>query len=115
MDLFGVKQSTGVDIYKMLGFGLEDDFVIRAHFKYCRHPIMWGFFCMFFITPVMTINHLFFAVSATTYILIAVMLFEEADLRELFGQKYEDYEKQTPAFCPFSAMFGSGKKTVKAQ
>ena len=114
MDLFGVKQSTGVDIYKMLGLGLDGDFVIRAHFHYCRHPIMWGFFCMFFITPVMTINHLFFAIGATTYILIAVTLFEEPDLRDMFGEKYAEYEKVTPGFCPFTAMFRSGSKNVKA-
>ena len=115
MDLFGVKQSTGIDIYKMLGFGLDGEFVIRAHFHYCRHPIMWGFFCMFFTTPLMTINHIFFAISATTYILIAVKLFEEADLRAIFGEKYAAYEKSTPGFCPFMSIFGSESKSAKVQ
>ena len=85
MDLIGIKQSTGIDIYGMLGLGLGDKFVVRAHYHLCRHPMMTGFFCAIFITPKMTINHLFFSICLTTYILVAVKFHEEPDLRKMLG------------------------------
>ena len=116
-DLFGITQGTGFDIYKKLGIGTNGNFVSRLHFHYCRHPIMWGFFCIFFITPMMTVNHLFFAVSLSIYIVISVKLFEEPDLRSWFPKEYPVYEKTTPAFCPigkFIEAFGADSK-VKAK
>ena len=114
-DLFGVKQGTGIDIYEMLGFGLTGTFSTRLHLNYCRHPIMWGFFCIFFVTPVMTLNHIFFAVNYTTYILIAVKMFEEPDLRAMFPEGYAAYEKTTPSYCPFGNFFTSSGKESKVK
>ena len=69
----------------MIGLGLKDEFVLRAHYHLCRHPMMTGFFFVIFITPMMTINHLFFAVCVTIYILVAVKFYEEPDLRKMLG------------------------------
>ena len=45
-------------------------------------------------------GHLLFSAVATTYILVAVKFFEELDLVEMFGEKYEKYMAQTPSYCP---------------
>ena len=82
-----------------LGIG-KNAMVTRGVYKLVRHPIMTGFFIMFFCVPVMTVNHMFFSVACTAYILLAVYLLEERDLlKNLEG--YKEYKRITPAFCPF--------------
>ena len=104
----------------------SDDFVTLFHYKLVRHPIMTGFFIMFWSTPVMTqgieftfrvlrtvptgipVNstkgHLLFASVASTYIILAIKLLEEPGLRRKIGPQYEKYMETTPAFCPFLTM-----------
>ena len=40
------------------------------------------------------------SVVLTLYVLVAVPLFEEPDLLELFGEKYRHYMKTTPMLFP---------------
>lgn len=68
-------------------------------YKYVRHPLMVGFFIAFWVTPVMTVGHLFFAVMTTGYILMGVW-FEERDLIAHFGEKYLGYRRKVRAFVP---------------
>ena len=94
---------------------------------------MTGFFVMFWSTPTMTqggmfenvahiLNilwevwisntdkgHLLFSTVASIYIYIAVRFFEEPDLVQMIGEKYENYMEVTPSFCPFYPV--SKKKT----
>jgi len=103
--LFGITQGTGFNMMEKLGCGLkEKELCIRLHYKIVRHPIMTGFFTMFFAVPHMTLNHLFFSVSCSVYILLAVKLFEEPDLKKVHEQEYEDYCKKIPAYVPFMPM-----------
>lgn len=50
-ELFGVKQSLGIDLYSLVGLQPGDGMVERAHYAVCRHPIMLGFFIMFVSVP----------------------------------------------------------------
>ena len=45
-------------------------------------------------------GHLLFSAVATAYILVAVKFFEEPDLVEMFGDKYEKYMAKTASYCP---------------
>ena len=65
---------------------------------------MTGFLTLFFTVPHMTANHLFFSVSCSVYILIAVKFFEEPDLKKEYKEEYENYCKKIPAFVPFFPM-----------
>ena len=98
-ELFGIKDSTGVDIMAKIGLGV-DGFVSRAHYSLCRHPIMLGFFMMFTFIPKMTYNHLFFSISCIIYILIAVHFLEEPDYKKMFPRNYPHYSESVPAYCP---------------
>ena len=98
-DLFGVKQGTGYDVYKWFGCEISETFSKRLHLQYVRHPIYTGFFLVFFVTPLMTLNHLVFAVTGGAYIVAAVAYLEEPDLRAAHPE-YAEYAKNTPAFCP---------------
>lgn len=109
-ELFGLKQGLGVDIYGKLGFGVGDGLVERLHYKLVRHPIMLGFFVMFFVVPTMTATHLFFSTACTAYILLAVAFLEEPDLVSALGNSYKDYQKRVPMYCPFT-----GGKTASAK
>ena len=48
----------------------------------------------------MTAAHLFFAIMTTAYMLIAIQ-FEEKDLVDHFGAKYQDYKRSAPMLIPF--------------
>jgi len=111
LELFGLKDGFGVDIMRYLGVGLEDGKLVeRAHYRLCRHPIVTGFFVMFFSVPTMTLTHLFFSGACTAYILLAVSLLEEPDLVASFGDEYRDYRHRVPMYCPFTGRGGSMKK-----
>lgn len=97
-ELFGVVQTTGFDAMDKLGLKASG-FTRRLHYGLCRHPIMTGFFGLFFLVPTMTVNHLFFSVTCAAYILLAVFLLEEPDLLTLCTD-YKQYQVEVPAFCP---------------
>ena len=69
-------------------------------YKYIRHPLMVGWILGFWSTPVMTVGHLFFAVTTTIYILTTVPL-EEKDLLHFLGEDYENNRRRTPRYIPF--------------
>jgi protein-S-isoprenylcysteine O-methyltransferase Ste14 len=64
-----------------------------------RHPLMTGLLLAFWATPQMGASHLFFALAMTGYIAVGI-LFEERDLRRLFGLSYDDYAARVPALVP---------------
>jgi protein-S-isoprenylcysteine O-methyltransferase Ste14 len=59
-----------------------------------------GWFFAFWMTPTMTLSHLFFAIATTAYILIAIQ-FEERDLVREHGRLYDDYRRSVPMLWPF--------------
>jgi protein-S-isoprenylcysteine O-methyltransferase Ste14 len=95
-ELFGVKQ-----VYDNLRRRppTPHRFVTPLLYRLVRHPIMVGFLMAFWITPVMTVGRLLFAIGMTTYIMVGVR-YEERDLVQTFGDEYERYRGQVPAFIP---------------
>ena len=48
----------------------------------------------------MTVGHLVFSITTTTYILVAIQL-EERDLMAVHGDDYRTYRMQVPMLIPF--------------
>jgi protein-S-isoprenylcysteine O-methyltransferase Ste14 len=96
-DLFGLRQTwlavKGAP-YKHL------DFRTTGFYSYVRHPILVGFLIAFWATPTMTAGHLLFAVMTTGYIIVAVKMFEEPDLKQMHPGRYQAYMEQVPALIP---------------
>ena len=95
-DLFGLRQ---VWLYFRGKPYTQLPFQVNGMYKYIRHPIMTGAFIGIWVTPVMTVGHLVFALGMSTYILIGVY-HEEKDLVRAFGDKYRAYIRSTGKFVP---------------
>jgi methanethiol S-methyltransferase len=102
-DLFGLRQV-------WLHFRGQDYTALPFHtpmlYGHVRHPLYVGWFLAFWMTPTMSLGHLFFAGVLTAYMVIASKV-EERDLVDHFGRIYEDYQRTVPAFVPG---IGRGKK-----
>lgn len=68
-------------------------------YKLVRHPIYVGFLIFAWVTPVMTVGHLLFAVGSLVYILIGMRL-EERDLVNEFGDTYRQYQQRVRGLVP---------------
>lgn len=66
-----------------------------------RHPIYLGSLLIFWTSPTMTHDHLFFAEVMTAYVLVGIY-FEERDLVKRFGEAYLTYQKEVPMLIPFT-------------
>ena len=95
-DFLGVKQA--YRHLRRLGYR-SPEFTQRWLYVWCRHPMMLGLVIAFWVTPRMTVGHLFFAAAATAYIAIGIR-FEERDLRAEFGAEYREYASRVPALMP---------------
>jgi protein-S-isoprenylcysteine O-methyltransferase Ste14 len=88
-------------------FGLSIDAQRKEHgislrwmYAWCRHPMMLGLLVTFWVTPHMSVGHLFFAGASSAYIAVGIR-FEERGLRARFGEAYEQYARQVPALIPW--------------
>lgn len=95
-DLFGVRQvwlHATDRPYTALAF--------RTPWPYniVRHPLYIGWAIAFWATPTMTLGHLLFALLLTAY-MVAASRIEERDLVDHFGEVYESYRQNVPAFVP---------------
>jgi protein-S-isoprenylcysteine O-methyltransferase Ste14 len=62
---------------------------------------MLGFLVFFWVTPYMTVGHLFFAGIFTVYVLIGIR-FEERDLVNYHPDEYRKYQAEVPGLIPFT-------------
>ncbi len=76
-------------------------FKLRGFYKHVRHPLMLGFLVFFWVTPYMTVSHLFFAAMFTIYVLIGIR-YEERDLMKYHPEEYGKYKEEVPALIPFT-------------
>ena len=74
-------------------------FVTPWLYKIVRHPLYLGWLLIFWGAPTMTAGHALFSAGMSAYILIALR-YEERDLVQHIGEKYERYRQQVPALVP---------------
>jgi methanethiol S-methyltransferase len=64
-----------------------------------RHPLMLDFLIAFWAAPRMGVGHLIYSLAMTIYIFIGIA-FEERDLRNKFGEAFEEYRRQVSMIIP---------------
>jgi methanethiol S-methyltransferase len=79
-------------------------------YRYVRHPLYVGWFCVFWATPTMTAAHLVLALGTSAYMLIAIQL-EERDLIAEHPE-YADYRRRVPMLLPFTLRNRRGTKVA---
>jgi protein-S-isoprenylcysteine O-methyltransferase Ste14 len=94
-DLFGLRQ-VWLNLQGRPQSALK--FATPLLYRVVRHPLYVGWIIVFWSTPIMTVTHLFFALTTTAYILIAIQ-FEERDLIATHPE-YIDYRRQVPMIVP---------------
>jgi protein-S-isoprenylcysteine O-methyltransferase Ste14 len=100
-DLFGLRQVW----LQLLGREYTPRrFVTPGPYRFVRHPLYVGWLFAFWMTPLMTVSHLVFAVVTTLYIVAAIQ-FEERDLVREHGLVYQTYRRNVPMLVP--SLFGT--------
>lgn len=95
-ELLGLRQGWST----LRGRALNDPaFVTPYLYKIVRHPQYLGWLLIFWGTPTMTAGHLVFTLGMSAYILVA-MRFEERDLVNHIGERYQRYRQEVPALVP---------------
>jgi protein-S-isoprenylcysteine O-methyltransferase Ste14 len=112
-DLFGTRQ---VWLHLRGREYANDAFRTPMAYRFVRHPLYVGWMIAFWATPTMTFAHLTFAVLMTAYILIAIP-FEERNLVEHFGDRYERYRRDVGGLIPRfgSSSNGSSRRPVDSR
>lgn len=79
---------------------VQEPFNVTWIYRQVRHPLYLGMLLLFWFTPTMTHDHLFFAEVMSAYILLGIQ-FEERDLAAKYGNAYLTYQKNVPMLIPF--------------
>ena len=81
------------------GPALDDEGLRRAAgpFAWSRHPLNFTLLPLLWLWPRMTTNLLAFNLVVTGYVVLG-SLYEEARLREAYGEEYADYQRSGVAF-----------------
>ncbi len=74
-------------------------FVTPGPYRLVRHPLYVGWLLAFWSTPTMSVAHFVFAAGMTAYILIAIV-YEERDLVQYHGTRYEEYRQRVGMLIP---------------
>jgi len=90
-DLFGLRQS--LELYSE-----NKNLVTRGFYSCIRHPIMTGWFMMFWFSPVMSVARFQFACLMSFYIIWAVPIEEKRLLKTI--PEYAAYQQKTGAYFP---------------
>jgi methanethiol S-methyltransferase len=95
----GLFRQSGIEEWwkKLNGQKIENSLLKDGPYRICRHPIYASFFAMIWLTPNMSYDRFFVALSWSGYILIGARL-KESRLRR--NSLYREYAREVPSF-PF--------------
>ncbi len=68
-------------------------------YRWVRHPMMFGFLVVLWVTPSLSLGQLMLASLLTVYIVWGTSL-EESDLRQTLGSAYQRYQQEVPWLLP---------------
>ena len=75
------------------------DMPCRGLFKIVRHPIYLSFCIILWVSPYLTVDKLLVASLYSLYCFIAP-LFKERRFLQIYGDRFREYQQQTPYFFP---------------
>jgi methanethiol S-methyltransferase len=97
LELFGVRQALAHFRGRVMQHA---PFRVPGLYRLVRHPMMTGIALTLWAAPTMTEGRLLLTAVMTGYIVLAVKLLEERDLRRTFGAEYARYQREVPMLLP---------------
>ena len=101
-ELFGLQQ---VYYYLKDQQPPTPEFTDRLFYKMVRHPLQLGVLIGIWVTPEMTMAHLFLSATMTLYIFIG-LYYEEKDLVAILGDEYINYKNKVRMIIPIPKKLG---------
>jgi protein-S-isoprenylcysteine O-methyltransferase Ste14 len=77
------------------------ELIETGFYRYVRHPMYTVTAMAILLTPMMSLDRLFFLAMIGIYLFFAIPI-EERKLRATFGNAYVDYRARVPAMIPFT-------------
>lgn len=94
----GMERAQGEEIGQV---SADPGFVTSGAYAYCRHPITFGFI---FASPAIALTFDFvpFFLQAIVYtpMMLALLIYEERELVQRFGDEYKTYQRNVPLLIP---------------
>ena len=88
-----------LDLLAFFGFRKPPGFRVTGPYRWVRHPVMLGLLLFLWAAPAASQGRVFFALSMTVYIFIALR-FEERDLELELGVNYRRYREAVFGLLP---------------
>jgi protein-S-isoprenylcysteine O-methyltransferase Ste14 len=82
----------------------HNELVTRGFYRWVRHPLYFFSLVLFWLFPYMTDLVLAFVIAGSLYFLIGTLP-EEQKLLALYGEAYQQYQKDVPRIIPWLKIF----------
>lgn len=98
MAFIGLRQLRNPDVEA------KNELVTTGFYRWVRHPLYFFSLVLLWLLPIMTDLSLAFVITGSLYFVIGTIP-EERKLVEIYGETYQQYQKEVPRLIPWLKIF----------